>query len=170
MVAAPEEAFESEHFVARGFPVEVEHDDLGRTYRYPGAPFLMPASPWRISRRAPQLGEHDAEILGELTWPRASPCSARRLRDDVPGRLRHARRRPRGPARTFPGFVEFKMFVAADGERLALVTFASDDTEAAWRDDAQHRAAQQRGRDEFYAEYDVAVCSVRRRHTWPSGT
>ena len=33
-------------------------------YRYPGAPFLMPASPWRIARRAPHVGEHDAEILG----------------------------------------------------------------------------------------------------------
>jgi crotonobetainyl-CoA:carnitine CoA-transferase CaiB-like acyl-CoA transferase len=64
VVAAPEEAFESEHFVARGFPVEVEHEDLGRSYRYPGAPFLMPASPWRISRRAPHVGEHDTEILG----------------------------------------------------------------------------------------------------------
>jgi crotonobetainyl-CoA:carnitine CoA-transferase CaiB-like acyl-CoA transferase len=64
VVAAPEEAFESEHFAARGFQVEVEHDDLGRTVRYPGAPFLMQASPWRISRRAPHVGEHDAEILG----------------------------------------------------------------------------------------------------------
>jgi crotonobetainyl-CoA:carnitine CoA-transferase CaiB-like acyl-CoA transferase len=63
VVASPEEAFESEHFVARGFQVEVEHEDLGRSYRYPGAPFLMPASPWRISRRAPHVGEHDAEIL-----------------------------------------------------------------------------------------------------------
>ena len=64
VVAAPEEAFESEHFVARGFQVEVEHEDLGRSYRYPGAPFLMPASPWSISRRAPKIGEHDTEILG----------------------------------------------------------------------------------------------------------
>jgi crotonobetainyl-CoA:carnitine CoA-transferase CaiB-like acyl-CoA transferase len=64
VVAAPEEAFESEHFVARGFQVDVEHDDLGRSYCYAGAPFLLPASPWRISRRAPHVGEHDAEILG----------------------------------------------------------------------------------------------------------
>jgi crotonobetainyl-CoA:carnitine CoA-transferase CaiB-like acyl-CoA transferase len=63
VVASPEEAFESEHFVARGFQVDVEHEDLGRSYRYPGAPFLMPASPWRIARRAPHVAEHDAEIL-----------------------------------------------------------------------------------------------------------
>jgi crotonobetainyl-CoA:carnitine CoA-transferase CaiB-like acyl-CoA transferase len=65
VVASPEEAFETEHMQARGYPVAVEHEDLGRAYRYPGAPFLMPASPWKLSRRAPHIGEHDAEILTE---------------------------------------------------------------------------------------------------------
>jgi benzylsuccinate CoA-transferase BbsE subunit len=65
VIYAPEEAFEDRHFVARGFQVEVAHDDLGRTFRYPGAPYKLPASPWRISRRAPTLGEHDAEVLGQ---------------------------------------------------------------------------------------------------------
>ena len=64
IVASPEEAFEMPHFVERGFQVEVEHDVIGRSVRYPGAPAIMPASPWRISRRAPKIGEHDAEILG----------------------------------------------------------------------------------------------------------
>jgi crotonobetainyl-CoA:carnitine CoA-transferase CaiB-like acyl-CoA transferase len=64
IIYAPEEAYEDPHFRARGFQVEVAHDDLGRTFRYPGAPFKLPASPWAISRRAPKLGEHDAEILG----------------------------------------------------------------------------------------------------------
>ena len=95
-----------------------------------------------------------------------------RLRDDVPGR-RYGTRAAELEARaaTFPGFVEFKEFVAADGERLALVTFDSDRAEAAWRDDAEHRAAQEEGRDAFYREYDVAVCTVQRRHSWrrPSG-
>jgi benzylsuccinate CoA-transferase BbsE subunit len=65
VVASPEEAFETEHIKARGFQVELEHEQLGRSVRYPGAPFLMPASPWRISRRAPLVGEHDAEVLTE---------------------------------------------------------------------------------------------------------
>ena len=67
VVASPEEAFETEHIKARGFQVEVEHEELGRSVRYPGAPFLMPASPWRISRRAPLVGEHTDQILhGEI--------------------------------------------------------------------------------------------------------
>lgn len=66
VVYAPEEAYEDEHFKARGFQVEVAHDDLGRTFRYPGAPYLLPASPWQIYRRAPRLGEHNEEVFAEL--------------------------------------------------------------------------------------------------------
>ena len=66
-INSPEEAYEDEHFKARGFQVEVEHDDLGRTIRYPGAPYKLPASPWQISRRAPHLGEHTEEVLGSLS-------------------------------------------------------------------------------------------------------
>jgi len=65
VIYSPEEAFEDEHVRARGFQTEVVHEDLGRTFRYPGAPYQLPASPWRISRRAPKLGEHDAEIFAE---------------------------------------------------------------------------------------------------------
>lgn len=64
VIYSPEEAFEDVNFKARGFQVEVEHPELGKTFRYPGAPYKLPASPWRISRRAPRLGEHDKEILG----------------------------------------------------------------------------------------------------------
>ena len=64
VIYSPEEAFEDEHFKARGFQVPVHHDDLDRTIIYPGAPYMLPASPWRISRRAPHLGEHNEELLG----------------------------------------------------------------------------------------------------------
>jgi len=93
-----------------------------------------------------------------------------RLRDDAAADYATVAAELEERAGGFDGFVEFKEFVAADGERLALVTFASDDAEAAWRDDERHRAAQHRGREAFYSEYDVAVCSVQRRRTWPSGS
>lgn len=60
-------------------------------------------------------------------------------------------------ARRMPGFVDFKAFTAEDGERVSLVTFATADDQRAWREDPHHRAAQQRGRDEFYLEYSVQV-------------
>ncbi|MBX3706098.1 MAG: CoA transferase [Pseudomonadales bacterium] len=66
VIYAPEEAFEDPHFRARGFQVDVEHPELGRSFRYPGAPYRLPESPWRIARRAPRLGEHTEAILGAL--------------------------------------------------------------------------------------------------------
>jgi len=66
VIYAPEEAYEDPHFVARGFQVEVEHPELGRSFRYPGAPYILPASPWEIHRRAPRLNEHAEEIWREV--------------------------------------------------------------------------------------------------------
>ncbi|MDQ1432848.1 MAG: hypothetical protein QOF40_3450 [Actinomycetota bacterium] len=92
-----------------------------------------------------------------------------RLRDDVPDDYESLAAQLEERAACFDGFVEFKEFTAADGERLALVTFASGEAETAWRDDLVHRAAQEQGRARFYREYDVAVCSVERRQRWSSG-
>jgi crotonobetainyl-CoA:carnitine CoA-transferase CaiB-like acyl-CoA transferase len=64
VIYSPEEAYEDANFRARGFQVEVHHPELGRSFRYPGAPYRFEKSPWRIARRAPRLGEHTDEVLG----------------------------------------------------------------------------------------------------------
>jgi benzylsuccinate CoA-transferase BbsE subunit len=66
IIYSPEEVLSDPHFVARGFPVSVHHEAIGRDVTYPGAPFHLPRSPWRISRPAPGLGEHQDEVLGSL--------------------------------------------------------------------------------------------------------
>ena len=71
-------------------------------------------------------------------------------------------------ARAMAGFIELKAFTAADGERVSLVTFDSMEHHAAWRDDPEHRAAQARGRDAFYAEYSIAVCEQRHHRSYRS--
>ena len=66
-VRAPDELVDEGHLNDRGFWVDVEHPELGKTYKYPGAAGIYNGSPWRISRRAPLTGEHNEEILcGEL--------------------------------------------------------------------------------------------------------
>jgi len=62
-VRSPEALFDDEQLQARGYFVSVEHPELGRTFRYPGAPYLFNGSPWRVYRRPPLLGEHTGEIL-----------------------------------------------------------------------------------------------------------
>lgn len=62
VVYAPEEVLSDPHFVARGWPVEVEHPELGRSFTYPGQPYRLTATPWEIRRRAPLLGEDQALV------------------------------------------------------------------------------------------------------------
>ena len=50
--------------LAREYFNRVEHPELGEL-TLPGAPFRLPTSPAR-QRRAPLLGEHTAEVLGEI--------------------------------------------------------------------------------------------------------
>jgi heme-degrading monooxygenase HmoA len=69
-------------------------------------------------------------------------------------------------ARSMPGLVEVKSFTADDGERVTLATFRDAASHRAWRDHADHRLAQQAGRERLYAEYSVQVCDCTRVRTF----
>ncbi len=66
VIYAPEEAMEDPHLKARGFPVEVHHPEIGRTFTYPGAPYRFTRTPWAIRRRAPTIGEDNRAIYAAL--------------------------------------------------------------------------------------------------------
>ncbi len=62
-VRSMDEIIHDAHLHERGFFVEVEHPELGRSFTYPGPAAIYNRSPWRIARRAPLNGEHNEEIL-----------------------------------------------------------------------------------------------------------
>jgi crotonobetainyl-CoA:carnitine CoA-transferase CaiB-like acyl-CoA transferase len=71
-VRAPEALLDDPHLHDRGFWKEVEHPELGRSFIYPGEAAIYNGSPWRISKRAPLIGEHKTEIFcDELGLSRA---------------------------------------------------------------------------------------------------
>ncbi len=55
----------SEHLKARGFFAEIAHPVAG-TLPYPTAPYLLSTEPWTLRHPAPCLGQHNAEVFGEL--------------------------------------------------------------------------------------------------------
>jgi heme-degrading monooxygenase HmoA len=68
-------------------------------------------------------------------------------------------------AEAMPGFVDFKQFTAADGERVSIITFDSVASHNSWRDHVEHRAAQGAGRTRFYETYTIQICRlVDERH------
>ncbi|MDE2362229.1 MAG: antibiotic biosynthesis monooxygenase [Hyphomicrobiales bacterium] len=65
-------------------------------------------------------------------------------------------------ARKMPGYVSHKVFTADDGERVTIVEFADEESHRAWAQHPEHRAAQATGRRDFYSEYKLQVCEVKR--------
>jgi heme-degrading monooxygenase HmoA len=73
-------------------------------------------------------------------------------------------------ARSMPGFVETKTFVADDGERCTVVTGADADAHRGWRDHPRHREAQRHGIADYYAEYSIAVGETTYASAFVRGT
>ncbi len=69
-------------------------------------------------------------------------------------------------AKRQPGFVSFQGFSSDDGERVAIVEFETIEHVEAWAQHAEHRVAQQQGRDRFYAEYSLQICEPIRNSTF----
>lgn len=70
-------------------------------------------------------------------------------------------------ARTMPGYRSHKVFVAEDGERVTLVEFDDEAGQREWATNLEHVAAQKIGRESFYSEYSLQVCSVTRETRFP---
>ena len=64
-VSTTKDLAENAQLKDRNFYVEVEHPELGEVITYLGSPYKMTEAPWRISRRAPLIGEHNQEIYEE---------------------------------------------------------------------------------------------------------
>jgi crotonobetainyl-CoA:carnitine CoA-transferase CaiB-like acyl-CoA transferase len=55
----------SPHLKSRGFFVKLRVPGNGEIAA-PGAPYVLPGTPWEIRTPAPRLGEHNAELLGKV--------------------------------------------------------------------------------------------------------
>jgi heme-degrading monooxygenase HmoA len=65
-------------------------------------------------------------------------------------------------ATTMPGYISHKGFTADDGERVTIVEFEHEEGMRTWRMNPEHRVAQRKARDIYYAEYNLQVCELLR--------
>jgi heme-degrading monooxygenase HmoA len=65
-----------------------------------------------------------------------------------------------------PGFIGIEGFSGEDGSELAIARFDSPESIANWRDQPEHVRTQQRGREEFFAAYDITIATVSRHYDW----
>ena len=90
-----------------------------------------------------------------------------RLRNDHDDEYERWAQRMVELARGMPGFRSIKAFAADDGERVSLIEFADLATQAAWRAHPEHVEAQRLGRERFYSEFDLQVCTPVKRIRFP---
>ena len=69
-------------------------------------------------------------------------------------------------ARTIPGYISHKGFVAGDGERVTIVEFESEEALHEWRIHPEHAKAKRRGIESFFSDYKFQICSVIRARAW----
>jgi len=87
-----------------------------------------------LSRLTPDAGDDYAQMAGEML----------------------------STAKDMPGFIDFKTFQAADGERLSIVRWHDQQTLAQWRSHPRHLIAQQQGRAKWYQYFRIEVAEVIR--------
>lgn len=69
-VSTPADLLENPQLNSRGLFVDFTHPLLRQAAKMPGAPYVLSHTPWRICRPAPTLGQHTAELLGEIGIPK----------------------------------------------------------------------------------------------------
>ena len=69
-------------------------------------------------------------------------------------------------ARTMPGFIDVKAYLAEDGERLTVVRWENEETLRQWREQERHRVAQRTGRERWYQYYKMEVAEVLRERAF----
>lgn len=87
-----------------------------------------------------------------------------RMRDDAGPEYGPLSDRMLELARAMPGFISFRHFKADDGERVSIIEFQDEATLAAWHAHPEHRYAQKRGREQFYADFHLQVLTPIRAY------
>jgi heme-degrading monooxygenase HmoA len=72
-------------------------------------------------------------------------------------------------AQRMPGYLGLESARGPDGLGITVSYWASEEAIANWKRHAEHRAAQDRGKHEWYEHYELRVAKVERAYSGPEG-
>ncbi|HZM46746.1 MAG TPA: CoA transferase [Burkholderiales bacterium] len=117
----PHENAVDEHWVKRGSVTDIEHPELGKSFRYPASKWISTANSWVAGRRAPLLNE-DANAI-EAKPKRETPVIAANAKVDP-------KEPPSKRGKPFPlhgiRIVDFSWFLASAGGTRFLSAFGAE--------------------------------------------
>jgi len=69
-----------------------------------------------------------------------------------------------GAVHAMPGFLWSKAYAAPDGEAVNIIAWESEAHSRAWGRHAEHARVQAKGRDAYYAEYELLGADITLHH------
>ncbi|HEV2335606.1 MAG TPA: CoA transferase, partial [Stellaceae bacterium] len=132
----PHENAQDEHWLTRKSFADVEHPELGRSFRYPTSKWLSSRTSWQVGRRAPLLGEDTAAVLAEAARRPSVPAEPRPVANP---RLSAMHNKP------FPlqgvKILDFAWFLASAGGTRFLAAMGAESYKVEWKDNPDTRLA-----------------------------
>ena len=102
----------------------------------------------------------------ELQSAYAVIFTAQRTHDDTQEAYAIAAKRMEELAQTMPGYLGFVSTRDENGFGITISYWESEDAIKAWRDNLEHSAVRERGRDEWYLNYNLQVAKIERSYAW----
>lgn len=132
----PHENALDEHWLMRHTFQDVEHPELGRSFRYPTSKWLSSATSWQVGRRAPLVGEDTGAVLASIPAP-AAPTVPAVPRKGPPLLSPHAKPFPLQGVR----ILDFAWFLASAGGTRFLAAMGAESLKVEWKDNPDTRLA-----------------------------
>ena len=130
----PHENALDEHWLRRGSFTDIEHPELGRSFRYAASKWLSTETSWQPGRRAPLLGEDCAAILAEPPRRPSVPATAKPHQPHLSAR---------GKPFALQGvrILDFSWFLASAGGTRFLAALGAESLKVEWKDNPDTRLA-----------------------------
>jgi heme-degrading monooxygenase HmoA len=72
-------------------------------------------------------------------------------------------------AKTMPGYLGIESTRGPDGLGITVSYWSSEEAIRAWKAQAEHRTAQERGKRLWYQHYELRIAKVERAYSGPGG-
>jgi crotonobetainyl-CoA:carnitine CoA-transferase CaiB-like acyl-CoA transferase len=134
----PHENAIDDHWLRRGTFADVEHPELGRSFRYPVSKWMSTATAWQVGRRAPLLGEDSEAVFAELSGRGAKPVARA-----AAGEHRVPTLSARGKPFPLQGIriLDFSWFLASAGGTRFAAALGAESLKVEWKDNPDTRLA-----------------------------
>ncbi len=132
----PHENATDPHWLFRKTFADIEHPELGRSFRYPTSKWISTATDWQVGRRAPLLGEDSQAVLSQLPNRWAQPLAIQKT-------SQAAKLSARGKPFPLQGIriLDFSWFLASAGGTRITAALGAESLKVEWKDNPDTRLA-----------------------------